>query len=90
MSSTLLVFNDDLMGRQNLFPVQIENALLTNESIREAATISVPNTTYGEVVGAWIIRQPGTNITRQDVRRTVINTMNPQARAKVFRVLDKY
>jgi acyl-CoA synthetase (AMP-forming)/AMP-acid ligase II len=67
---------------QNLFPVQIENVLLTNEGIREAAAISVPNATYGEVVGAWIVRQPGTNISRQDVRRTVISSMNPQASAK--------
>lgn len=67
-----------IRGGENLFPVQIENALLTNESIREAAAISVPNDTFGEVVGAWVVRKPGTNITREDVRKTVINTMNPQ------------
>ena len=65
-------------AKKNLFPVQIENTLLNNEGIREAAAVSVPNATFGEVVGAWIVRQPGTNISRQDVRNTVLKSMNPQ------------
>ena len=68
-----------MVARQNLFPVQIENALLTNMGICEAAAISVQDATFGEVVGAWVVRRPGTNISRQDVRNTVINSINPQA-----------
>ncbi|KAG2368652.1 hypothetical protein BDR07DRAFT_1390489 [Suillus spraguei] len=40
-------------------------------SRREAAAVSVPDKKYGEVVGAWIVREPGTNMSREDVRRTV-------------------
>ncbi|KAF9459754.1 hypothetical protein BDZ94DRAFT_1380660 [Collybia nuda] len=67
-----------IRGGENLFPVQIENALLTQGSIREAAVVSVPNHKYGEVVGAWIVRQPGTNISREAVRKSVVDAMNPQ------------
>lgn len=63
---------------QNLFPVQIENALTAHPAIREAAAVSVRDTKYGEVVGAWIVREPSTNISREDVRRTVSESMNPQ------------
>ncbi|KAG1902364.1 acetyl-CoA synthetase-like protein [Suillus fuscotomentosus] len=67
-----------IRGGENLFPVQIENALTAHPSIREAAVVSVRDTKYGEVVGAWIVREPGTNMSREDVRRTVAENMNPQ------------
>ncbi|KAG2091841.1 uncharacterized protein F5147DRAFT_437211 [Suillus discolor] len=67
-----------IRGGENLFPVQIENALTAHPSIREAAVVSVRDTKYGEVVGAWIVREPGTNVSREDVRRTVAENMNPQ------------
>ena len=63
---------------QNLFPVQIENALTDHPGIREAAAIAVPDTKYGEVVGAWIAREPGTDVSRAEVRRAVADAMNPQ------------
>ena len=64
---------------KNLFPVQIENALTAHDSIREAAVVSVPDPKYGEVVGAWIIRETGKDvIEREEVRMSVAQTMNPQ------------
>jgi acyl-CoA synthetase (AMP-forming)/AMP-acid ligase II len=64
---------------KNLFPVQIENALTAHDSIREAAVVSVPDLKYGEVVGAWIIREPGKDVvSREDVRMAVVGSMNPQ------------
>lgn len=63
---------------KNLFPVQIENALTNHPSIREAAAVSVPDAQYGEVVGAWIVLESGTTMTREDVRKVVSDTINPQ------------
>ncbi|KAI5834010.1 acetyl-CoA synthetase-like protein [Schizophyllum commune Tattone D] len=67
-----------IRGGENLFPVQIENALTDHPGIREAAAIAVPDTKYGEVVGAWIAREPGTEVSRAEVRRAVADAMNPQ------------
>ncbi|KAL1700997.1 hypothetical protein EV121DRAFT_282959 [Schizophyllum commune] len=67
-----------IRGGENLFPVQIENALTDHPGIREAAAIAVPDTKYGEVVGAWIAREPGTDVSRAEVRRAVADAMNPQ------------
>ncbi|KZT28107.1 acetyl-CoA synthetase-like protein [Neolentinus lepideus HHB14362 ss-1] len=68
-----------IRGGENLFPVQIENALHAHPSVREAAVVSVPDHTYGEVVGAWIVRQPGTAaVSREEIRRWVSEKMNPQ------------
>jgi acyl-CoA synthetase (AMP-forming)/AMP-acid ligase II len=63
---------------KNLFPVQIENALTAHHEIREAAAVSVADPTYGEVVGAWIVREPHTKMSCEDVRQSVVDRMNPQ------------
>lgn len=66
---------------QNLFPVQIENALTADEGVLEAAAVAVPDDKYGEVVGAWIVRRVGTAgdaLTREAVRRAVTERINPQ------------
>lgn len=67
-----------IRGGENLFPVQIENALTAQESIQEAAVVSVPDEKYGEVVGAWIARRPGTSVSRESIREAVAKDMNPQ------------
>jgi len=67
-----------IRGGENLFPVQIENALTSHPSILEAAVISVPDKKYGEVVGAWIKLKAGAKLSREGVRRIVWDSMNPQ------------
>jgi acyl-CoA synthetase (AMP-forming)/AMP-acid ligase II len=70
-----------IRGGENLFPVQIENVLSTNHGIEESAIVSVPDDKYGEVVGAWVVRsrsEKGSALTREAVRATVVQGMNPQ------------
>ncbi|KAG6831152.1 hypothetical protein H0H87_006082 [Tephrocybe sp. NHM501043] len=67
-----------IRGGENLFPVQIENALMAQQGIEEAAVVSVPDETYGEVVGAWIVRRQGTSTSRESIRAVVAKSMNPQ------------
>ncbi|KAF9564483.1 acetyl-CoA synthetase-like protein [Agrocybe pediades] len=68
-----------IRGGENLFPVQIENAMTSHPAIREAAAVAVPDAKFGEVVGAWIVREPHhPPISRQEVRDYVSGNMNPQ------------
>ncbi|KAL5514338.1 hypothetical protein ACEPAG_2426 [Sanghuangporus baumii] len=67
-----------IRGGENLFPAQIENRITFHPAIREAAAVSVPDQKYGEVVGAWIVREEGTHISREAVRKWVAEGMNPQ------------
>ncbi|KAK0480921.1 acetyl-CoA synthetase-like protein, partial [Armillaria novae-zelandiae] len=56
-----------IRGGENLFPVQIENALTTHPGIHEAAAV------------AWVVRAPGhDNISKEEVRKAVSDVMNPQ------------
>ncbi|KAG8962345.1 hypothetical protein FRC03_004322 [Tulasnella sp. 419] len=68
-----------IRGGENLFPVQIENVLTRHPAIHEAAAVSVPDSVYGEVVGAWIVRKPGSvKLSRKEIREWVAANMNPQ------------
>ncbi len=60
--------------------MQIENVLTVHPEIREAAVIAVPDAKYGEVVGAWIVREGHENMSKEEVRRVVVEGMNPQVR----------
>jgi acyl-CoA synthetase (AMP-forming)/AMP-acid ligase II len=63
--------------------VQIENALTSNPNILEAAVIGVPDKKYGEVVGAWIKPKAGVTLSRENVKKIVWESMNPQVRILV-------
>ncbi|KAF9041277.1 hypothetical protein BJ165DRAFT_1488144 [Panaeolus papilionaceus] len=71
-----------IRGGENLFPVQIENAITLHPAVREAAAVAVPDKKYGEVVGAWIVRESTTTncppISREQLRELVSRNMNPQ------------
>ncbi|KAF7300682.1 hypothetical protein HMN09_00953900 [Mycena chlorophos] len=72
-----------IRGGENLFPIQIEDTILTHldSAIEEAAVVSVPDAKYGEVVGAWIVRRKsdaGKKISREEIREAVWKNMNPQ------------
>ncbi|KAL6306088.1 acyl-CoA synthetase [Sparassis latifolia] len=67
-----------IRGGENLFPVQIENVLSAHSAIREAAVIAVPDARFGEVVGTWIVREPRSTMSKEEVRKVVSAGMNPQ------------
>ncbi|GJE86551.1 acyl-CoA synthetase [Phanerochaete sordida] len=70
-----------IRGGENLFPVQIENALGAHAGVREAAAVAVPDARLGEAVGAWVVRAPGpagAALSPADVREAVVRGMNPQ------------
>lgn len=69
-----------IRGGENLFPVEIENALLSNTDILEAAAVAIPDERYGEVVGTFIVRRSGSKLTEKAVRESVTSVMNPQVR----------
>jgi acyl-CoA synthetase (AMP-forming)/AMP-acid ligase II len=54
--------------------------MTAHPEIQEAAAIAVPDSHYGEVVGAWVVREPQTRISKEDVRQCVAGKMNSQVR----------
>jgi long-chain acyl-CoA synthetase len=51
----------------NVFPSEVETALLADERIAEAAVVGVPHTYTGEAVKAYVVLEPGVDVTESEL-----------------------
>jgi acyl-CoA synthetase (AMP-forming)/AMP-acid ligase II len=58
-----------ITGGENIFPVEIEDLLLENDKIQDAAVIGIPDERLGEIVAAIIKVKPGKEMTEEEVGR---------------------
>jgi fatty-acyl-CoA synthase len=57
-----------IRGGENIYPREIEEFLYTMPGVQDVQVVGVPDAKYGEVVGAFIRRAPGADITEEDVQ----------------------
>ena len=57
-----------ISGGENIYPAEIESALLELDDVQEAAVIGVPDATWGEVGLAVVVPAPGSTLDAGDVR----------------------
>jgi fatty-acyl-CoA synthase len=57
-----------IRGGENIYPREIEEFLYTMPGIEDAQVVGVPDSKYGEVVGAFIRLRAGADITEGDVQ----------------------
>jgi acyl-CoA synthetase (AMP-forming)/AMP-acid ligase II len=48
-----------ISGGENVYPIEVENAILTHPSVSEAAVIGVPDDRWGESVKAVVVLKEG-------------------------------
>jgi long-chain acyl-CoA synthetase len=56
-----------IRGGFNVYPREIEEVLLTHEAVSLAAVIGVPHPTHGEEVKAFVILNPDTKVTEDEL-----------------------
>ncbi len=56
-----------ISGGENVYPAEVERALLTHPAISEAAVIGVADTKWGEVGKAFIVTTPNCSLTKEEV-----------------------
>ena len=62
-----------IRGGENIYPLELENFLLTHPGILDAQVVGIPDEKYGEIVGAFIRVRPGyENLTEAEVREWAI------------------
>ena len=56
-----------ISGGENIFPVEIEDFLMENQKVQDAAVIGIPDERLGEIVAAIIKVKPGFEMSEEDV-----------------------
>jgi fatty-acyl-CoA synthase len=56
-----------IRGGENIYPREIEEFLYTMQGIKDVQVIGIPDEKYGEIVGAFVIRDDELDITEEDV-----------------------
>jgi acyl-CoA synthetase (AMP-forming)/AMP-acid ligase II len=51
-----------IVGGFNVYPAEVENALLRHEDVGQVAVIGVPDPRMGEVPMAWVVPAPGRSL----------------------------
>lgn len=56
-----------IRGGYNVYPREVEEALMSHPEVSLAAVIGVPHESHGEEIKAFVIRQPGATVTEDEL-----------------------
>ena len=56
-----------ITGGENIYPVQIENYLRTNDAVKDVAVIGLPDPRLGEIAAAVVEVRPGHALSKDDL-----------------------
>ena len=56
-----------ISGGENIYSIQVEEAIGLNEAVLEVAVIGVPDEEWGESVKAFVVLKPGFSITEEEI-----------------------
>lgn len=62
-----------IKGGENIHPLEVENCLLAHPALSDVSVVGLPDERYGEVVAAFIVKQPGneSKVTADEARTWV-------------------
>ena len=56
-----------ISGGFNIYPREVEDAIMTHPQVAEAAVIGIPDEVWGESVKAFVVVKPGAVLTEEDI-----------------------
>ena len=56
-----------ISGGENIYPAEIENALMSHPDIADAAAVGIPDDKWGETVKGFVILKQDSNITEKEI-----------------------
>ena len=54
-------------GGENIYPAEVENALMAHQAVSDVAVIGVPSERWGETVKAVVVTAPGAEVTAEEL-----------------------
>ena len=79
-----------IRGGENIYPREIEEFLYTMDGVLDVQVVGIPDEKYGEVIGAFIIRKEGADITEEDVVDFTRSRIAPYKKPKYVIFVDSY
>jgi long-chain acyl-CoA synthetase len=78
-----------ISGGSNIYPREVEEALLTAPGVAEVAVVGAPDAEWGEVVVAFVVVQSGASITEQTLDQHCLQAIARFKRPKQYRFVDE-
>ncbi len=69
-----------IRGGENIYPREIEEFIHTIDGVMDVQVVGIPDEKYGEIIGAFVIKEEGAQLTAEDIRDYAVNKI---ARYKV-------
>jgi long-chain acyl-CoA synthetase len=77
-----------ISGGSNVYPREVEEVLLTAPGVAEVAVVGAADPEWGEVVVAFVVPQPGAELTPQQLDAHCLAQMARFKRPKQYRLVD--
>ncbi|HWG93400.1 MAG TPA: hypothetical protein VNU66_04135 [Mycobacteriales bacterium] len=77
-----------IRGGVNVFPAEVERALLATGVLADAAVVGVPSRVGGEAVAAAVVALPGAEVDPLALQRAVRDALGAHAVPRPLRVVD--
>ena len=78
-----------IRGGVNVYPAEVERALLASGVLSDAAVVGVPSALLGQGVGAGVVALPGAEVDTGDLQRLVAARLGAHAVPRPLRVLEE-
>lgn len=56
-----------ISGGENIYPIEVENALMQHPAVGDCAVIAVPDEKWGESVKACVVAKPGVQVSAEEI-----------------------
>jgi fatty-acyl-CoA synthase len=78
-----------ISGGENIYPVEIENALYRHEAVAEAAVFGIPDDKWGEVPAAHVVLKPGKRVTEAALIDFVAQSIARHKRPRIVKFVEE-
>jgi long-chain acyl-CoA synthetase len=77
-----------ITGGINVFPAEVENVLVAHQFIMDAAVVGIPDPKRGEVLSAFVVKRPGSELTESEIVKYCREKMADYKVPKMVRFID--